>query len=183
MQLHQLKSSFNKKSRKRVGRGGKKGTYSGRGMKGQKARAGGKPRAGFAGGDTSLVKRLPKQRGQIGKTEIKKGTKLFRLKVKPVIFNLNDFNKKFFAKDGSSFIWTEKEVVSPKNLLKKGLISKTKGRVPAVKILGVGRLKKKLNFSGVALSKSAKKKLGIEDSKKVIKKNKVIPKAKHEVAK
>lgn len=108
MRLHQLKPNLNKKSRKRVGRGGKKGTYSGRGMKGQKSRAGGKPRIGFAGGDTSLIKRLPKQRGQVGKTEIKKGTKLYRLRVKPVVFNLKDFNKKLFAKDGASFTWSEK---------------------------------------------------------------------------
>jgi len=40
MQLHQLKPNHKKKSRKRVGRGGKKGTYSGKGMKGQKSRAG-----------------------------------------------------------------------------------------------------------------------------------------------
>ncbi len=165
MQLHQLKTNFNKKFRKRVGRGGKKGTYSGRGIKGQKARAGGKPRAGFAGGDTSLIKRLPKQRGQVGKTEIKKGVKLFRLKVKPIIFNLGDFNRKFFTKDGSSFIWPEKETISPKNLLKRELINKTKGRIPPVKILGVGKLRKKLNFSGVALSRSAREKLGIKEKK------------------
>ena len=187
MQLHQLKSNFNKKSRKRVGRGGKKGTYSGRGMKGQKARAGGKPRAGFAGGDTSLIKRLPKQRGQVGKTEIKKGVKLFRLKIKPVVFNLGDFNRKFFTKGGSPFVWPEKETISPKNLLKRGLINRTKGRIPPVKILGVGKLRKKLNFSDVALSTSAREKLGIKENKKIVKKNlpkkKIIKtKAKHEVA-
>ena len=49
MQLHQINPTFKKKSRKRVGRGGKKGTYSGRGMKGQKSRSGKGPRAGFAG--------------------------------------------------------------------------------------------------------------------------------------
>lgn len=170
MRLHQLKPNLNKKSRKRVGRGGKKGTYSGRGMKGQKSRAGGKPRIGFAGGDTSLVKRLPKQRGQVGKTELKKGVKLFRLRVKPVVFNLKDFNEKFFTKDGSSFVWSEKEIISPKSLLEKGLIKRTKGRIPSVKILGVGKLKRKLNFSGVALSKSAREKLGIKEKKKTIQK-------------
>lgn len=177
MQIHQLKSTSWKKSRKRVGRGGKKGTYSGRGMKGQKSRAGRKPRAGFAGGDTSLIKRLPKKRGQIGKTEVKKGAKLFRLKTKPTVFNLADFNRKFFAKDGSSFNWPENEVVSPKNLLKRGLISRIKTRVPQVKILGVGKLKKKLKFSGIIFSKSAREKLGIKEKKKIAKK-KFIPRKK-----
>ena len=192
MRLHQLKSNLNKKPRKRVGRGGKKGSYSGRGMKGQKSRAGGKPRIGFAGGDTSLTKRLPKQRGQVGKTEIKKGTKLFRLRIRPVIFNLKDFNKKFFAKDGSSFVWSEKEIISPKSLLEKGLINRIKGKIPHVKILGVGKLKKKLNFSGVALSKSAREKLGIKEKpvkkkvapkKRTTKRAKVISKASEKVKK
>ena len=40
MQIHQLKPKYKKKEKKRVGRGGKKGTYCGRGIKGQKARAG-----------------------------------------------------------------------------------------------------------------------------------------------
>lgn len=54
-----------KKSRKRVGRGNGSGhgTYSGRGCKGQKARAGGKMRPGFEGGQLPLIKRLPEKRG------------------------------------------------------------------------------------------------------------------------
>ena len=87
MQLHQLNPSYKKKSRKRVGRGGKKGTYSGRGLKGQKSRAGRKPRPGFAGGDTPLIKRFPKQRGQRGKLKIRQGRKFSGLRPKPVILN------------------------------------------------------------------------------------------------
>ena len=54
-----------KKDRKRVGRGDGSGhgSYSGRGQKGQKARAGGKMRPGFEGGQLPLIKRLPKKRG------------------------------------------------------------------------------------------------------------------------
>lgn len=81
MQLNQLQAEHLKKKRQRVGRGGKKGTYSGRGMKGQKARAGRKPRPGFAGGDTPLAKRLPKKRGQRGRLKIRQGRKLVRKKV------------------------------------------------------------------------------------------------------
>ncbi len=147
MQIHQLKPKYQKKNRKRVGRGGKKGTYSGRGMKGQKSRAGKKPRPGFAGGDTSLIKRLPKQKGSVGKVPIRRGVKPQR--VKPVIFNLSEIEKLF--KSG--------EIVSPKTLLEKGLISKMKGRIPKVKILGQGKLKKNLKFVRVKLSKSVKEKV------------------------
>jgi large subunit ribosomal protein L15 len=58
-------ASGSKKARKRVGRGNGSGhgTYSGRGLKGQKARAGGHIRPGFEGGQLPLIKRLPKKRG------------------------------------------------------------------------------------------------------------------------
>jgi len=63
MKLHELKSIKTAK-KKRVGRGdGSCGTYSGRGMKGQSARAGGKRRPGFEGGQTPLMMRMPKLRG------------------------------------------------------------------------------------------------------------------------
>lgn len=149
MQLHQLKSIHKKKSRRRVGRGGKRGTYSGRGLKGQKARAGRKPRPGFAGGDTPLSKRLPKQRGSVGKVKIRRGSKLSRFRVKTRILNLRDIEKKFKAG----------EIVSKQSLLKKGLIDKIGGRIPQVKILGKGEIKKKLEFKGVKLSKSVQEKI------------------------
>ena len=126
MQLHQLKPTYKKKSRQRVGRGGKHGTYAGRGLKGQKARAGRKPRQGFAGGDTPLSKRLPKQRGSVGKVKIKRRSKLSRFRVKTRVLNLKDIEKKFKAG----------ETISPRSLLKKGLIDKIGIRIPQVKILG-----------------------------------------------
>ena len=75
MQIHQLKPSKIKKQRKRIGRGGKRGTYSGKGIKGQMSRSGKKPRATFAGGDTTFAKRLPKQRGSVGPVKIRRGSK------------------------------------------------------------------------------------------------------------
>ncbi len=53
------------KARKRVGRGDASGhgSYSGKGMKGQKARAGGRVRPGFEGGQNPLIKKLPQKRG------------------------------------------------------------------------------------------------------------------------
>ncbi len=149
MQLYQLKPTYKKRSRKRIGRGGKKGTYSGKGIKGQKSRSGKKPRVDFAGGDTTLSKRLPKKRGTTGKhktTKKRKGAKMNRLRIQsmPVILNLKDIEQKF----------NSNEIVSPRNLLNKKLIGKIKGRVPKVKILGQGELTKKLQFKGVRLSKS-----------------------------
>src|SRR4030043_2294471 len=63
---HNLKpASGSKHSRKRVGRGDGSGhgTYSGRGLKGQKSRAGGGTRLGFEGGQLPIIKRLPRLRG------------------------------------------------------------------------------------------------------------------------
>ena len=143
MQIHQLKPKFNKKLRKRVGRGGKKGTYSGRGIKGQNSRSGKGPRAGFAGGDTTLLKRLPKKRGVVGKVKIKRGSKLSRYKINPVILNLKDIEKNF--KDG--------DIISPKILLDKKMINRVSKRIPRIKILGVGEFKNKFIFKGIKTSK------------------------------
>ncbi|MFH1611833.1 MAG: 50S ribosomal protein L15 [bacterium] len=162
MQLNQLKPN-NKKSRKRVGRGGKKGTYAGRGLKGQKSRSGKDLRVGFAGGDTSTIMRLPKQRGTVGHTHIRKGTKLSRYTPDWAVFNLGDIDKLF--KEG--------ETVSPKSLLEKKVIYRVRNKIPSIKILGTGKLTKKIKFEDVKLSKSVKKVLGITDKKKSIKKENI----------
>jgi len=59
MQLHEVKPTTINKSKKRIGRGGKRGTYSGRGIKGQKSRAGRKIRPAVR----DLMQRTPKLRG------------------------------------------------------------------------------------------------------------------------
>ena len=82
MQAHDLKPPKGAThARKRVGRGNASGhgTYSTRGLKGQKSRAGNKPRRFFEGGQTRLVKRLPSRRGF---------TNPFRVEYSPV--NLRD---------------------------------------------------------------------------------------------
>jgi len=132
MQLYQLKPIHKAKNKKRVGRGGKRGTYSGKGIKGQKSRAGHKIRPEIR----DFIKKIPKQRGYRFKS----------FRTKPTIINLKDLNEKF--SDG--------EVVSPKTLLNKELIAKVKGRMPEVKILGVGELKKKIKIEGCKISKSIK---------------------------
>ncbi len=145
MQLHDTQFSDHRASRKRVGRGGKRGFTSGRGTKGQKARAGTRIRPGFRGGDNPIWKLFPKQRGASKKTDVKHRS--FQVHYnKPAIVDLDAINRAF--KDG--------ERVEPKTLLKRHLVmTNTNG----IKVLGDGTLKKKLMFSKVTLSKSATKKV------------------------
>lgn len=139
MQLHELRPKHKLKKRKRVGRGGKRGTYSGRGMKGQKSRSGKKLKPAIR----SLIKRYPKLRGYRFKP----------LKPKPAIINLEVLEKKFSAPKG------EKIIVSPEILLKRGLIRRIKGKIPRVKILGKGKLTRALTTEGCLVSKQAKEKI------------------------
>ncbi len=132
MQLNQLTTKIKNKSKKRVGRGGKRGTYSGRGLKGQKARAGRKLKPELR----EIIKRIPKKRG-------------YRFKsIKPAVevVNLGKIESKF--KDG--------EKVNPQILKEMKLIGKEKLKV---RILGMGKLTKKLTFSGCEVSNSAKEKI------------------------
>jgi large subunit ribosomal protein L15 len=135
MQLHEIRPIHKFKKRKRVGRGGKRGTYSGRGMKGQKARAGRKLKPLIR----ELIKKYPKLRGV--------GFKVREFKT--AILNIETLEKKFNAQ----------EIVNPKTLLKKGVLHKIKGRIPKVKILGKGELTKKLIIEQCQISKSAKEKI------------------------
>ena len=143
MQLNQLRTIHKSKNKKRVGRGGKRGTYSGRGMKGQKARAGRKIRPEIR----DLIKKIPKLRGYHFKS----------FRPKPVVLNLADLEKHFENRDK----------ITPRILAERGLIEKKGGKLPAVKILGKGEIKKKFEFSGVLFSKSALAKIeGIDSSVK-----------------
>lgn len=133
LNLSNLKPKQKKKQRRRVGRGpgSGRGTYSGRGMKGQKARTGGSIPPGFEGGRMPLIRQIPKRRG----------FKSIHPKAQPV--NLLELEQRF--NDG--------EVVSPKTLKAKGLVTDEK---QPVKILGLGKLTKKLVFEKVRLSAQAK---------------------------
>ena len=131
MQLHQLKPTYRKKRRKRVGRGGKRGTYSGRGLKGQKSRSGRRLKPAIR----SILKRYPKLRGYKFNPRARK----------PAIVNVEDLEKKFKAG----------ETVSPQTLLQYKLIRKIKGKIPQVKILGKGKLSKALTIEGCKVSKGA----------------------------
>ncbi|MDZ7611454.1 MAG: 50S ribosomal protein L15 [Candidatus Moranbacteria bacterium] len=132
MQIHELKISAGKKS-KRVGRGGKRGTYSGRGMKGQKARAGFSQKATFEGGKTSLVQRTKKLRG------------FKSLNHSKIAVNLTKLQEKF--QDG--------DVISRKTLTEKGIIKKKED----AKILSEGTLDKKFKIDGLAVSAQTRAKI------------------------
>ena len=132
MQIHELKPKHKLKSKKRVGRGGKKGTYSGKGNKGQKSRAGRK----MVPLIRELIKRYPKLRGY----------RRFVLDDYSAVVNLDVLEKMF--KDG--------DVISPDNLIKSRIVRMIKGRTPEIKILGTGKLTKKLTIENCKLSKTAK---------------------------
>ena len=146
MQIHELKIKNKNKKKKRIGRGGKRGTYSGRGNKGQKSRAGAKIRPELR----DFIKKIPKKRGY-----------RFKARPKPVILNLKDLEKNF----------NDNDIINPKILLKKGLIVKIKNRIPEVKILGDGKISKKFTVEDCKLSGSATKALGIKEKAKTLKKS------------
>ncbi len=142
--LSNLSPSQPRKARKRIGRGmgSGKGRYSGRGLKGQKSRAGShKMRAGFEGGQMPLAMRLGKLRGSTSKDAMPVGP--FRTETQPV--NVRDLER-FDA-------GTE---VTPELLLAQGLISNT--RID-VKILADGELTKKLAVTAHRFSAGAREKI------------------------
>lgn len=120
---------------RRIGRGGKRGTYSGRGIKGLGARAGGKMRPE----ERDIIKKIPKLRGY----------RFVVFRQKAVVVNFDTVAKHF--KDG--------EVISPASLLARGLVRRAHGKTPAVKILGRGDVNKKLVFKDVQFSKKAEAKI------------------------
>src|SRR5919109_1328106 len=143
--LSNLKPAQKRRARKRVGRGlgsGKR-RYSGRGIKGQKARSGShKMRAGFEGGQMPVYMRLGKQRGPDSKDAMPMGP--HRTATVPV--NLRDLERVFDAGDE----------VTLEALREKGLIKNTR---TDVKILGNGDLGKKLAVTAHAFSASAREKI------------------------
>jgi len=124
------------KNRKRVGRGDASGhgSYSGRGQKGQKARAGGRMRPGFEGGQLPIIKRLPRKRGFVN---------IFRIEYQVV--NVQQLN-----------VFEAQSEVTPKALLDRGLV---KSNQKPVKILANGELNQPLTVTAHKFSASAKSKI------------------------
>lgn len=145
LNLSTLKPAQPRKERKRVGRGlgSGKGRYSGRGIKGQKSRAGShKMHPGFEGGQMPIDMRLPKLRGNTSADAMPIGP--FRTYSQPV--NLKSLEERFEKGDA----------ITPETLKARGLISKVS---VDVKILGVGELTKALTVSAHGFSKTAREKI------------------------
>ena len=145
LNLHSLRPAQPRKARKRVGRGlgSGKGRYAGRGIKGQKARAGShKLPAGFEGGQMPIDMRLPKLRGNTSADAMPIGP--FRTTSQPV--NVRDLEARFDA--GAQ--------VTPEALVAVGVLKNTR---TDVKILGVGELTKALSVSAHGFSRSAREKI------------------------
>ncbi len=135
MQLHELKRHTKNKKKKLVGRGGTRGKTSGRGTKGQNARAGHKKRPELR----DIIKKLPKRRGYRFQSSV----------LKPAVINLSALEK---AIDAGT-------VITPAFLLEKGLVRRSKGATPQVKILGNGIVTKSFTLSGCLVSKSVTEKI------------------------
>jgi large subunit ribosomal protein L15 len=143
--LSNLKPAQKRRARKRVGRGlgSGKGRYSGRGIKGQKARSGShNMRAGFEGGQMPIYMRLGKQRGPYSKDAMPIGP--HRTRTIPV--NLADLERAF--DDGAD--------VTLEALVEKRLVKNTK---TDVKILANGDLTKKLVVTAHSFSVRAREKI------------------------
>ncbi len=136
MQIHELKRNNKNKKDRIVGRGGKHAKTSGRGGKGQTARAGNKRRPELR----DIIKKLPKLRG----------------------YRFNSFEKKPFSVslDEIAKVYPSGGAVTPATLLELKAIKLKKGRMPGVKILsGRSDFKVKVTVSGCLVSLPAKEKI------------------------
>lgn len=138
MQLNSFSPRTKNRKNPPVGRGGKRGKTSGRGGKGQTARAGHKIRPEVR----DLIKKLPKLRGH-GKNRART-VRTNRIAVSVV--NLAVLEAEYKAG----------ETVSPASLLARGLVRRAKGRAPFVKVLGTESLTKALVVDGCTLSTAAR---------------------------
>ena len=138
MKLHKLNKSPEAKESKRIGRGMSSGTgkTSGRGHKGQKARSGTSIPAWFQGGQSTLFRRLPKR-----------GFNNKRFEKKFAVINLSDLER-----------FNDGDVITPEVLFEHGIIKK---ELSGIKVLGNGKLTKKVTvkahrFSSAAVTKIEK---------------------------
>lgn len=138
MQLHNLKRKTENMKTMIVGRGGKRGKTSGRGGKGQTARAGNKRRPELR----DFIKRVPKLRGR----GVNQNKPLFG---KAVIVNLDMIEAVF--ENGAT--------ISPKTLVERNTISTLSGKIPRVKILAAGEVTKKFVIENCIISKQTKAKI------------------------
>ena len=135
MKLHELEKNIGAThAKKRVGRGPGSGLgkTSGKGQKGQKARSGGSINPVFEGEQLPLFRRLPKR-----------GFKNYNFRTRYAVINLDTLNR---FEDGA--------VVTPEVLKETGIVKK---QLNGIKVLGNGKLEKKLTVKCNKISASAKK--------------------------
>jgi large subunit ribosomal protein L15 len=132
--MNTLKRAHPNKKAVQVGRGGTRGKQSGRGGKGQTARAGNKRRPQMR----DIIKKLPKLRGYKFASTVSKAT--------PV--NVGSLN-----------VFKANAVVNPESLLAMGLVRRLGGNTPAVKILATGELTASLSVEGCVVSAAARAKI------------------------
>jgi large subunit ribosomal protein L15 len=125
--LHDLKPKTESRSKRRIGRGGKRGTTSGKGQKGQKARAGHKMRPGFR---DQLI-RTPKKRGYKNKPKTQTA----------LVVSLDRINQ------------LSESVITPQVLLTHRIIRSIDQRV---KIVMRGSISSAKEISGIPVSVSVK---------------------------
>ena len=143
MKLHELEKNIGaKQSKKRVGRGPGSGLgkTSGKGQKGQKARSGASINPVFEGGQLPLYRRLPKR-----------GFTNALFKTEYAVINVSDLNQ-----------FDNGTVVTPALLKEKGIIKK---QLEGIKVLGNGKLEKKLTIQAHKFSTSALEKIKESGSK------------------
>lgn len=141
MQLHELQPNHKSATARRVGRGGKRGKTSGRGHKGQKARAGNSTRPEMR----DFIKKLPKLRGH----GVNRSRTVNSGRQQAVVVNVSSLQTHFAAGD----------TVSPKTLVAKGIVSAVGRRAPAVKLLGNGEISLALTVTGCTVSGAAAEKI------------------------
>lgn len=140
MQVHNLTKSNSSQDSKRVGRGGKRGKTSGKGMKGQNARQGNSKRPEMR----DLIKKIPKLRGQGIH-----GNRARAIMKDKVAINVAMLQTAF----------PQGGIVSPKTLMRMGLVSHVQGAMPGVKILGSGDISVSVTVVGCQLSTRAEEKI------------------------
>ena len=143
MKLHELEKNIGAThAKKRVGRGSGSGLgkTSGRGQKGQKARSGGSINPVFEGGQLPLYRRIPKR-----------GFKNAKFRTVYATINVEDLN-----------VFEDRTVVTPALLKDTGLLKK---QLDGVKVLGNGKLEKKITIQASKFSASALEKIKEAGSK------------------
>ena len=143
MKLHELEKNIGATHRKKRvgrGRGSGLGKTSGKGQKGQKARSGGSINPVFEGGQLPLYRRLPKR-----------GFSNYLFKTEYAVINVEDLN-----------VFDNGTVVTPALLKEKGIIKK---QLKGIKVLGNGKLEKKLTIQANKFSTSALEKIKESGSK------------------